>query len=299
MVTKPTSKRAARKTGAKKKSKAETKRNGAKRARPTKEEREAERATKKVVAKAEAEAKREAAAIERIQKKLAAEMARIEAASAAKAIKAAEAARKAEEKAKAAAAREEARSAKRAEFAATKAREVEERQAAAEAKRAEWAQKTNITDMDREKAQRLAYRVTASTWPREAWVAHIKDHKQRVLADATASICAIFGIPCDVLRADRKDQSPKSRNENSLRGMALGAVIDTGLTMGLGWNELHTHPEIGRSEVLDLPPHAATIRGAWGRWLATANIDGVLMDVMRARVAEVQAAAVKAAAGSK
>jgi hypothetical protein len=150
-----------------------------------------------------------------------------------------------------------------------------------------------------EKEQRAAFREQARDWPREAWVAHIKDHKQRVLADATASICAIFGIPCDVLRADRKDQSPKSRNENSLRGMALGAVIDTGLTMGLGWNELHTHPEIGRSEVLDLPPHAATIRGAWGRWIATANIDGVLMDVMRARVAEVQAAAVKAAAGGK
>ena len=150
-----------------------------------------------------------------------------------------------------------------------------------------------------EKEQRVAFREQARDWPREAWVAHIKDHKQRVLADATASICAIFGIPCDVLRADRKDQSPKSRNENSLRGMALGAVIDTGLAMGLGWNELHTHPEIGRSEVLDLPPHAATIRGAWGRWIATANIDGVLMDVMRARVAEVQAAAVKAAAGGK
>ena len=150
-----------------------------------------------------------------------------------------------------------------------------------------------------EKEQRVAFREQARDWPREAWVAHIKDHKQRVLADATASICAIFGIPCDVLRADRKDQSPKSRNENSLRGMALGAVIDTGLTMGLGWNELHTHHEIGRSEVLDLPPHAATIRGAWGRWIATANIDGVLMDVMRARVAEVQAAAVKAAAGGK
>ena len=147
-----------------------------------------------------------------------------------------------------------------------------------------------------EKEQRVAFREQARDWPREAWVAHIKDHKQRVLADATASICAIFGIPCDVLRADRSDQSPKSRNENSLRGMALDAVIDTGLAMGLGWNELHTHPEIGRSEVLDLPPHAATIRGAWGRWIATANIDGVLMDVMRARVAEVQAAAVKAAA---
>lgn len=202
MVTKPTSKRAARKTGAKKKSKAETKRNGA------------------------------------------------------------------------------------------KSRKAPASRPAAEATAAPSSKSISTT----EKEQRAAFREQARDWPREAWVAHIKDHKQRVLADATASICAIFGIPCDVLRADRKDQSPKSRNENSLRGMALGAVIDTGLTMGLGWNELHTHPEIGRSEVLDLPPHAATIRGAWGRWLATANIDGVLMDVMRARVSEVQAAAVKAAA---
>ena len=205
MVTKPTSKRAARKTGAKKKSKAETKRNGA------------------------------------------------------------------------------------------KSRKAPASRPAAEATAAPSSKSISTT----EKEQHVAFREQARDWPREAWVAHIKDHKQRVLADATASICAIFGIPCDVLRADRKDQSPKSRNENSLRGMALGAVIDTGLAMGLGWNELHTHPEIGRSEVLDLPPHAATIRGAWGRWIATANIDGVLMDVMRARVAEVQAAAVKAAAGGK
>lgn len=126
----------------------------------------------------------------------------------------------------------------------------------------------------------------------------IKDPKQRVLADVVAAVCGLFGIPPDVLRADRKDQSPRSRNENSLRGIALGACIEVGIAMGLGWNELHTYPEIGRSEVIDLPPHASTIRVAHERWLAVQGLEGVVMDVAKREVRDIMDAAVKRAAAT-
>jgi len=139
-------------------------------------------------------------------------------------------------------------------------------------------------------------RECAAGIPRKTWTAQIKDPKQRTLADVVAAVCGLFGIPPDVLRADRKDQSPRSRNENSLRGIALGACIEVGIAMGLGWNELHTHPEIGRSEVIDLPPHASTIRVAHARWLAVASLDGVVMDVARREVGVIKDMAVKQAA---
>jgi len=297
VVTKTTT--TSKRTGKKTSKKTTSKRSGrAKKAKPaapasrlTKEEREAQRATKRAVDKAASEAKREAAAIERIQKRLADKMVRIEAASAAKAAKAAESTRKAEEKAKAIADKAEARASKRAALAAEKARQIEDRQAAADAKRLEWAQKKNITNMDREKAQRLAFRVTASSWPREQWVTLIKSPAQRILADVSARVCALFGLPPDALRGDRRDQSPRSRNENSLRGIALGAVIDVGVAMGLSWNELHTHPETGRAEVLDLPPHAHTIRIAHARWLAVLETEGIVLEVAKGRVADIKAMA--------
>lgn len=149
------------------------------------------------------------------------------------------------------------------------------------------------------KGQRVAKREAFATLPRAKWVALIKDPKQRTLASAAAEVCAIFGIPPDVLRADRKDQSPRSRNENSFRGVALGAVIDVGIAIGLGWNEMHTHPDTGRSEVIDLPPHAATIRGAHERWTAAQAMDGIAIEVARQRVAAIRTAAVKAAALGK
>lgn len=140
----------------------------------------------------------------------------------------------------------------------------------------------------------VAWRRESANLPRATWTAMIKDPRQRVLADVVAAVCSLFGIPPDVLRADRKDQSPRSRNENSLRGIALGACIEVGIAMGLGWNELHTHPDIGRSEVIDLPPHASTIRVAHERWLAVVQgLDGVVMDVAKREVRDIMDTAVK------
>lgn len=145
----------------------------------------------------------------------------------------------------------------------------------------------------------VTWRRESANLPRATWTAMIKDPKQRVLADVVAAVCGLFGIPPDVLRADRKDQSPRSRNENSLRGIALGACIEVGIAMGLGWNELHTHPGIGRSEVIDLPPHASTIRVAHERWVAVVQgLDGVVMDVARREVKVIMDAAVKRAAAT-
>ncbi len=144
----------------------------------------------------------------------------------------------------------------------------------------------------------VIWRRDSANLPRASWTAMIKDPKQRVLADVVAAVCGLFGIPPDVLRADRKDQSPRSRNENSLRGIALGACIEVGIAMGLGWNELHTHPDIGRSEVIDLPPHASTIRVAHERWLAVQGLEGVVMDVARREVKVIMDAAVKRAAAT-
>jgi len=147
-----------------------------------------------------------------------------------------------------------------------------------------------------ERANLVAFRSECAAMPRDAWVARIKNPRQRILADTVAKICALFGIPPDVLRHDRSDQSPLSRNENSLRGIALGACIDTGLAMGCSWNELHTHAAIGRSEVLDLPPHASAIRVARARWTAAQTMDGIVMEVARAQVARITASAVQAVA---
>ena len=142
-------------------------------------------------------------------------------------------------------------------------------------------------------AELVAWRKAAAGMTREAWTMQVKDAKQRILADVVAKVCAVFGVSPDALKADRKDQSPRSRNENSLRGMALGAIVEVGIAMGLGWNELHTHHEIGRSEVIDLPPHAATIRGAYERWLAVQQSgEGVVMSVMRREVEAIKASAV-------
>ena len=147
-----------------------------------------------------------------------------------------------------------------------------------------------------ERANLVAFRSECAAMPRDAWVARIKNPRQRILADAVAKLCALFGIPPDVLRHDRSDQSPLSRNENSLRGIALGACIDTGLAMGCSWNELHTHAAIGRSEVLDLPPHASAIRVARARWTAVQSMEGIVMEVARAQVARITASAVQAVA---
>lgn len=147
-----------------------------------------------------------------------------------------------------------------------------------------------------ERENLVAFRAECAAMPRDAWVARIKSPRQRILADAVAKICALFGIPPDVLKHDRSDQSPISRNENSLRGIALGACIDTGLAMGCSWNELHTHQEIGRSEVLDLPPHASAIRVARDRWTAVQTMDGIVMEVARAQVDRIAASAVQAVA---
>ncbi len=148
-----------------------------------------------------------------------------------------------------------------------------------------------------ERERLVAYRSECATLtPRDAWVARIKNPRQRILADTVAKICALFGIPPDVLRHDRSDQSPLSRNENSLRGIALGACIDVGLAMGCSWNELHTHAAIGRSEVLDLPPHASAIRVARARWTAVQSMEGIVMEVARAQVARITASAVQAVA---
>ena len=147
-----------------------------------------------------------------------------------------------------------------------------------------------------ERANLVAFRAECAAMPRDAWVARIKNPRQRILADTVAKICALFGIPPDVLRHDRSDQSPLSRNENSLRGIALGACIDTGLAMGCSWNELHTHAAIGRSEVLDLPPHASAIRVARARWTAVQSMDGIVMEVARAQVDRIAASAVQAVA---
>lgn len=147
-----------------------------------------------------------------------------------------------------------------------------------------------------ERANLVAFRSECAAMPRDAWVARIKNPRQRILADAVAKLCALFGIPPDVLKHDRSDQSPLSRNENSLRGIALGACIDTGLAMGCSWNELHTHAAIGRSEVLDLPPHASAIRVARARWTAVQSMEGIVMEVARARVAMVTAEALQAIA---
>ncbi len=147
-----------------------------------------------------------------------------------------------------------------------------------------------------ERENLVAFRAECATMPRDAWVARIKSPRQRILADTVAKICALFGIPPDVLRHDRSDQSPLSRNENSLRGIALGACIDTGLAMGCSWNELHTHAAIGRSEVLDLPPHASAIRVARARWTAVQSMEGIVMEVARAQVARITASAVQAVA---
>jgi len=142
----------------------------------------------------------------------------------------------------------------------------------------------------------VTWRRDSANLPRATWTAMIKDPKQRVLADVVAAVCGLFGIPPDVLRADRKDQSARSRNENSLRGIALGACIEVGIAMGLGWNELHTHPDIGRSEVIDLPPHASTIRVAHERWVAVVQgLDGVVMDVAKREVKVIADMAVKRA----
>ena len=148
-----------------------------------------------------------------------------------------------------------------------------------------------------ERESLLAFRAECAAMPRDAWVARIKSPRQRILADAIAKICALFGIPPDVLRHDRSDQSPLSRNENSLRGIALGACIDTGLAMGCSWNELHTHAAIGRSEVLDLPPHASAIRVARARWTAVQSMEGIVLEVARAQVDRIATSAVQAVAG--
>ena len=147
-----------------------------------------------------------------------------------------------------------------------------------------------------ERENLVAFRAECATLPRESWVARIKNPRQRILADAVAKICALFGIPPDVLKHDRSDQSPLSRNENSLRGIALGACIDVGLAMGCSWNELHTHAAIGRSEVLDLPPHASAIRVARARWTAVQSMEGIVMEVARAQVDRIAASAVQAVA---
>lgn len=143
----------------------------------------------------------------------------------------------------------------------------------------------------------VTWRRDSANLPRATWTAMIKDPRQRVLADVVAAVCGLFGVPPDVLRADRKDQSPRSRNENSLRGIALGACIEVGIAMGLGWNELHTHPDIGRSEVIDLPPHASTIRVAHERWAAVVQgLDGVVMDVAKREVRAIMDMAAKRSA---
>jgi len=147
-----------------------------------------------------------------------------------------------------------------------------------------------------ERANLVAFRSECAAMPRDSWVARIKSPRQRILADAVAKICALFGIPPDVLKHDRGDQSPLSRNENSLRGIALGACIDTGLAMGCSWNELHTHAAIGRSEVLDLPPHASAIRVARARWTAVQSMEGIVLEVARAQVDRIATSAAQAVA---
>jgi hypothetical protein len=133
------------------------------------------------------------------------------------------------------------------------------------------------------KLRRNAYREAALKGPRDAWVKAIKDPKQRALADAVPRVCDLFGIKPDVLRMPRKDQSPESRNENDMRMIALGALVNLGVSLGMAWNEIHCDPDTGRCEVLDMPAHAFTIRQAHARWLAIQGQAGQVQEMVRSR----------------
>jgi hypothetical protein len=133
------------------------------------------------------------------------------------------------------------------------------------------------------KGRREAYRDAMLPGPRDVWVKAIKDPKMKALAKAVPRICDIFGIKPDVLRMERKDQSPESMNENSMRMLALGAIVDLGVTLGMAWNELHCDPKTGRCDVLDMPSHAFTIRQAHSRWLAIQEQAGQVQEMVRKR----------------
>jgi hypothetical protein len=153
-----------------------------------------------------------------------------------------------------------------------------------------------LTPIAAEKLRRVAYRDAALKGERDAWVKAIRDPKMRALAEAAPRICDLFGIPTDVLRTERKDQSPASKNENSMRMLALGAIVGLGVSMGMAWNELHCDPNTGRCDVLDMPSHAFTIRQAHDRWVSYQDQAGHVPEMVRSRFAEIQSQALNLAA---
>jgi hypothetical protein len=147
-----------------------------------------------------------------------------------------------------------------------------------------------------QKGKREAYREAMLQGPRDVWVKAIKDPKMKALAKAVPRICDLFGIKPDVLRMPRKDQSPESRNENDMRMIALGALVNLGVSLGMAWNELHCDPDTGRCDVLDMPAHAFTIRQAYERWLAIQGQAGQVQEMVRKRYETIRQAVASRAA---
>jgi CBS domain-containing protein len=146
------------------------------------------------------------------------------------------------------------------------------------------------------KGKRATYREAMLAGPRDVWVKAIKDPKMRALAKAVPRICDLFGVKPDILRMERKDQSPGSKNENSMRMLALGAIVDLGVTLGMAWNELHCDPNTGRCDVLDMPSHAFTIRQAHDRWVAIQQQTGLVQEMVRKRYETIRQAVTSRAA---
>lgn len=151
-------------------------------------------------------------------------------------------------------------------------------------------------ELPADKATRVAYREGALRGERESWVRAIRDPKHRALADAIPKICDLWGVRVDVLAAEDLSKTPASANQNSLRMLALGCVIQLGVDLGMSWNELHNNPASGRSEVLDLPVHAFTIRSAHDRWTALQSLDGAVPEMVRARFSDIRIRAMSALA---
>lgn len=128
-----------------------------------------------------------------------------------------------------------------------------------------------------------------------AWVAKVRDPKQRALATFIPAVCDMFGLtPADLGNpaGSRLETSPEEYALTVMRGLCLGAVADLGRRLGIRWNDLHgrecltVNPigrsgevretwesEHGRTEVIDLRDRSRSLLQKWhSRFLAFADL---------------------------
>ena len=89
----------------------------------------------------------------------------------------------------------------------------------------------------------------------KAHAPRIADPAQQVLARHIPRLCAIFGFPQAHLTVRGASKTPTEYVQNSMREVALGAVVWLGRELGLHWSGLHNRQskaERGRTEIPEL-----------------------------------------------